>query len=281
MTMTMGRMLLLGTLFSAGAVSALANDTMAPQEKSYAGSITAVNANEKTVRVKQFLFHKTFVLGDNCVLALGEKQNAPFTDLRRGEKVKISYKDASGVLVADRIAQEKLAFLGEVQSVDPANLTLTVKQGAETKTFNVAGECRFMFSGIRHGSLGDLKAGSRVTVTYEIPGDQLVAREIEQNSRVFIGKLESFDLPNGTLKAVSGLESKKFNLADGCTVIIDGRTDARPDELRMGRKYELSYDNVDGINVVNRIASWEAPKATSVSQKTPGTMPQGTLDHMY
>jgi hypothetical protein len=279
--MTMAGMLSVGILLGTAGVSAFADGTAAAKEKSYTGTISAVDAKEKTVRVKEFLFHKTFVLGDNCVLALGENKNAPITDLRAGEKVRVSYLNASGVLVADRIDQEKLTFFGEVQSIDAANRTLTAKQGAETKTFNLAGECRILLNGSRHGALADVKPGSRVTVTYEIPGNELVARQIEQRSKVFVGKLEAFDAPNRTLKASRLLDNKKFNLADDCTIIIDGRTDARPDELKVGQKYELSYDNVDGVNVVNRIAVWESPKETSMTQKSSSTTPQSYPGYGY
>ena len=43
---------------------------MSDKDKTWTGTITALNDKDHTVKVEQYLFHKTFVLGDNCVLAI-------------------------------------------------------------------------------------------------------------------------------------------------------------------------------------------------------------------
>src|SRR5690349_13955087 len=92
-----------GTLWLIGMLTALTPAARADgkeSEKSYTGTITSVDTKENTVRVRGYLFSKSFVLGEGCTLALGEKTKATLSDFRLGQRVDICYKNASGVLVA-------------------------------------------------------------------------------------------------------------------------------------------------------------------------------------
>ena len=60
------------------------------------------------------------------------------------------------------------------------------------------------------------------------------------------------------MKAKSGFSSKKFNLADNCAIVINGKTDGRLGDLKPNDRLVFNYDEVNGINVVNRIAPAEA-----------------------
>src|SRR2546430_10523733 len=110
----------LGLLFGSSALQLRADEQAGGRhsektsEKTYTGIISAVDSKERVVRIKGTFFSKTFNLGGQCEFALVGKREAKLDDLRAGQKVTVTYKDASGVLVANRFAQEELRFTGAV-----------------------------------------------------------------------------------------------------------------------------------------------------------------------
>jgi Cu/Ag efflux protein CusF len=100
-----------------------------------------------------------------------------------------------------------------------------------------------------------------VSVIYEIPNGTRTAREIDQTSATFVGSLTAIDLNARTLKAKHAFGTKKFNLADDCTIAVNGKTGAQLRDLKPGDNLAFSYDVVNGVNVVNRIAQNEEPAA--------------------
>jgi hypothetical protein len=91
-------------------------------------------------------------------------------------------------------------------------------------------------------------------VTYETPNDIATARQIAQTSESFAGTLTAIDLDERTVKAKTLFDTKKFNLVDNCAIVINGKTDARLSDLKPEDKLVFSYDEINGVNVVNRIA---------------------------
>ena len=49
----------------------------------------------------------------------------------------------------------------------------------------------------------------------------------------------------------------KFNLAANCAVVLNGKPGAELRDIRLGDRLVLDYDQVNGINIVNRIATVE------------------------
>jgi hypothetical protein len=269
-TMIIGRTagaLLATAIITAFAVCARADGTEAAKEKDYSGTITAVDAKEKVVKVQGYVLTKTFQLADNCELKLGEKKEASLGDFRPGQRVDVVYRDASGVLVASRISQEMLRFSGEISAIDRASHTIAIHDLGLTRTFSMPDGLGVIVNGGSRGTLDDMKLGSQVTVTYEIPNNQFVARQIESKSAMYVGTLKAVSLPDRTVKAGKNLlGDKKFHLTDNCAIVINGKTDAKLSDLQLGQNYELDYVVVDGVNVVNRIAPVDAPAKTEVSQ---------------
>src|SRR5205823_12955965 len=226
-------------------------------EKTYTGIVSAVDSKERVVRIKGTFFSKTFNVGGQCEFALVGKREAKLDDLRAGQKVKVTYKDARGVLVANRFAQEELRYTGAVESIDPGKRTLRLGHRGFHKTFSLPGDCKVVLRGERNGSLDDLKVGHHVTVVYELPDDSPVARAIEQTSATFVGTLDAIDASARMVKAKHLVGVKKFNLADNCKIVINGKPNASLSDLRLGQRLALSYDEVDGVNVVTRIAPAE------------------------
>src|SRR5206468_2100254 len=197
-----------------------------------------------------------------CEFALASKREGKLDDLRAGQKVTVAYKDASGVLVANRFAQEELRYSGAVESVDRGKRILTLSHRGFHKAFRLPGDCKVVLRDERNGSLDDVMVGHHVTVVYELPGDAPVARAIEQTSATFVGTLDAIDASARMVKAKHLVGIKKFNLADNCKIVINGKPDASLSDLRLGQKLVLTYDEVDGVNVVTRIAPAEGSTGT-------------------
>jgi hypothetical protein len=197
---------------------------------------------------------KEFNLGDNCAYAMVENPNGSAADLRPGEMVKVRYQRDHGVRIADRIEQQPLQFKGVVTVIDPTNHTLMLHRPGLDKPMEIAANCSVVLKDDRSGSLADIQPGDHVTVTYEIPNDVPTARQLAQTSAEFTGKLTAIDLSSQTVKARDTFSTMKFNVADNCSILVNGKTGGKLSELRPDERLVFSYDSVDGVNVVNRIA---------------------------
>ena len=241
---------------SADQTSAGSAATAAPHEKSYTGTIMSVDRAAQMMEVKDTLglFHKRFSLADNCVYTFIDKGSGTAADLRAGQKVNLGYQNAHGVLIADRVTQEPMRFEGVVQAVDPQQHTLIVRHRMLDKVFSIPSECTVVLHENKSGTLANVQPGERVTVTFETPAGVPTARLIAQTSATFTGELTGIDLSRRTLKATTLLSTKQFELAKGCTIIVDGKPGRELRDLRPGDKLTVSYDEVHGVCIANRVA---------------------------
>lgn len=230
-----------------------AAEQAARPDRTYTGTVTSVNPNERMLHVQGLMTSKDFNLGDACAFVTMDKSSGAINDLRPGEKITVNYQDAHGVLVADRVQQEPMTYEGTVKSIEPAAHTLTLRLRAENKTFTLPDDCKVVLRNDHSGTLADIQPGNHVTVTYETPNDQRIARQIAQTSEKFIGTVTAIDLNEKTLKAKATFETKKFNLADNCVIVLNGKLDGQLSDLKPHEKLVFNYDEVNGINVVNRI----------------------------
>ena len=256
------------TLTAALKVSADQTATAAKPEKTYTGMANAINPNERTLDVKGFMLSKKFNLGDNCAYALWNKPAGAIGDLRPGEKVTVAYQDAHGVLVADSVKQVPMMHEGMVKSIDPAAHIMTLQVRSMDTDIQLPGDCAVVLRGGKSGTLADIAVGNHVTVTYETPDNKLTARQIAQTSELFTGSLTAIDLTGQTVKAKAMFGSKKFHLADNCVVVINGKPDGKLSDLKLGDKLAFSYDDVNGVNIVNRIGT-EPPQETETTSIQP------------
>jgi hypothetical protein len=102
--------------------------------------------------------------------------------------------------------------------------------------------------------LADVQPGHHVTVTYEIPNNTPTARDIVQTSALFTGTLTAIDLTDRTVKSQAVFGSKTFHVADGCVIALKGEPEAELRDLKPGDRLTFSYDEVNGVNIANRIA---------------------------
>jgi Cu/Ag efflux protein CusF len=253
--------------YRALADDASAKATVATPEKSYTGTVVSVDPKENLLDVRGFLFSKRFNLGNNCAYTMVGQDTGAMGDLRPGQKVTVGYQDAHGVLVADRVTQQPLREEGMVKAIDPAAQTMTLHVGVMDKTFQLPANCEVTLRGDKSGTVADIQPGYQVTVTYEVPDGKPTAREIAQTSATFTGDLTAIDLDQKTLKAKATFATKKFNVGDDCAIVINGKPDGRLTDLRPGESLTFSYDDVNGVNIVNRIAPAGATPSSSMAEK--------------
>lgn len=240
-----------GAVFSASAGQPAA---AAKPEKSYTGTVVSVDPQARVLNVKSWpMWHKEFNLGDNCTYTLVDKNNGMANDLRPGEKITVYYQDSHGVLIADRIEQRPVRFEGMVAAIDLNKHTLILHRRGLDKQLEIAADCSVVLRNEKPGLFTDIHPGDHVTVTYETPGGTPTAREIAQTSMEYTGRLTAIDLDQKTVNASSRFDSKKFNLADNCAIVINGKPDGKLSDLRPDEKLVFNYDEIHGVNVVNRI----------------------------
>ena len=251
---------------SALTISAAANARAArpaaadKQDSTYTGTVAAVDANEHILKVKGFLLHKNFNLGNNCSYMFLDSSSGAVSGLHPGEKVVVSYRNIDGVRVADLVEQQPMIFEGTVKEVDAKARTMSVRHRGLEKTFQIAAGCPIDLYDSPSGTLANVQPGNRVTVTYETPYDGTVARRIAQTSQIFTGELTAVDLNDRTVKARDLWAGKKFSLAGDCAVVLNGKPGASLSDIKLGEKLEFDYTDVNGINIVNRISSSPQPE---------------------
>jgi Cu/Ag efflux protein CusF len=243
-------------LTMAGALTSAADDTATNEipHKSYTDTIVSVDAKEHVLVMEGFFANKTFNLGDKCTYTFADKGAGTIGDLHPGQRVEVDYQEAHDVLVADCVTQETMSYEGTVKACDPAARTITLHGRGRDKTLPIGGDCKVMLRKDKLGSLADIQPGNYVTVIYETPDGKPTAQKIIQTSETYTGTLTAIDLETKTVKARSLYDTKKFNLGDNCAIVIEGRINGRLADLKPNDKLVFSYDEINGVNVANRIA---------------------------
>ncbi len=253
-----------------GTVGALADQppVATGHVKHWTGTVVSVSPKDHVIRVKEFLLSKEFNLGNSCAYTFVDKAGGTAEDLRPGQKVKVAYENHRGVLVADQVAQEPMRFEGKVRAMDPQQHTITMRHHELDKTFQIGSDCGVTLHHDKPGTLANVQPGERVTITYETPGGVATARQIAQTSELFTGALTAIDLSERTVKAKALLGTKRFNLADGYTIVLGGKPAGHMNDLKPGDKITVSYDEVNGVNVADRIADTGASTETMTAQSS-------------
>ena len=275
MKMTNAKQLVALTTVAMGmAVSSVwGNETIsvATPEHTYTGRIMTVDAQNRTLTVKSWMLSKKeFNLGDNCTYAMVNHPNGSAADLRPGEKVIVRYQNVDGVRITKRISHEPVRFEGTVAEIDPTNHTLMLHKPGLDKPMEMSADCRVVLKNERPGEMPDIHPGDHVTVTYETPDGVPTVREIAQTSAEFTGKLTAIDLSDQTIKASDTFSTKRFNLANNCSILVNGHSGGKLSELQPSQRMVFTYDTVNGVNVVNRIAPAAENETNSMYTTTPG-----------
>jgi len=249
------------------------SSTYSGPEKTFTGTVTAVDLNQHTLKASgELLFGKTFNLGAACSYIYLDNPQATPAGLHPGQKIRVIYQSVDGVLVADRIMQQRMSFSGWVKAVDPKAHTLTVQPGGFglTKQFQFPDDCQVTLLGNKTGALADILPGNHVTLTYEAPPGMETVKDIAQTSETFTGSLTAIDLDAKTLKAKNLFDTRNFNMGDHCVIDLDGKGGGHLSDLRPEEKLVFTFDDINGVNVVNRIALAKDAAETISSTASPG-----------
>ncbi len=247
-------------------------------ERTWRGTVTAVNTRENSITVKHAWLTRTFRLGKHCAITTVDKKQAALSDLLRGERVRIRYQNAEGVRVADRIHERALRYDGTVQAVDGKAGTVTMEELAlyrpfhAPEKFRIASDCKVKLWDGREGTVAEVQPGDQISVIYNLPGGSPMAYRIRDKSATFAGAVEAIDLPARTIEAKELFGEKKFELGDDCQIILRGEKAGHMKDLVLGQQYQFTYEDVNGVNVLNRIApAQEGKPAETASTKAGGS----------
>ena len=238
----------------------------ASPDKIYTGIVNYYDPKGHVLDMQGAIFAKDFSVSPSCPYRFPEHGNGTVKDLRPGEKITIRYQKTNGVLVGDQIEQDLMQYEGTVDDVNGANHTVTVYSRHLDRTFNFASQGQVLLLNDKPGVFTNLQNGFHVLVTFEAPNGTPTAQRIEQTSILFTGSLKEINLTQGTLTTTAGFGGRKFTVAKDCTIRIHGKT-AQLGDLKPDDKLVLTYDNVNGVNVVNRIVpAGEAANVVEVDE---------------
>ncbi len=233
-------------------------------DRTWSGTVTAVSAQDKTFAARRGLLTRTFKVGEQCPISTVDKKEATLSDLRVGERIGVHYQDVEGVWVARRVTERARHWAGTVHSIDQKSATVTMEEAPlyqpfhAPRTFRLAGDCKVVLWNGHEGSLRDIQPGDRVAVIYDLPAGAPTAYRIRDSSVAAVGTLEAIDLPARTVKAKESSGEKQFVLADDCRIILSGNQKGRWKDLVAGQKYKFTYEDVNGVEVLDRIAPAQA-----------------------
>jgi Cu/Ag efflux protein CusF len=239
------------------------------KEKEFKGKVEYVNNDEHIIRVDGFLNRRTFYLGNNSVITRWDNSMGYIDDLRPGEKVTVGYQNVDGVTATDRVEEQANRCTGVVKIVDPETRHLVLRTWEHDKPFVLSEDCKVVLHNKSNGPLASIKPGDHVTVMYETPSGQDLVRQIAQTGVNFTGSLVVIDLPHRMIATEGGLGIKQFNLADDCSIVMNGGLNAPLISLRPGQRLTINYDEVNGVNVANRIAPAENEHENATAQLNP------------
>jgi hypothetical protein len=163
--------------------------TPALPERSYTGVVVSADPKERLLTMKGTLFSKKdFNLGDNCAysflysMLINNDGDGGANNLRPGEKVTVSYRNAHGVLIADRIEQQPMRFVGVIKRIDPNKHTLILQRRVVFVQLDIATDCVTLLPNEKAGSLADIHPDDHVIIMYETPACRPTAWEITKTS---------------------------------------------------------------------------------------------------
>ncbi|MGV3753885.1 MAG: DUF5666 domain-containing protein [Verrucomicrobiota bacterium] len=228
----------------------------------FTGTISMVDAEERTVKVDKFLMDKTFNLAEKCTFAIGLDKESSLDNLTPDMEVTVRYQEADGVLVATHIAQRWYTHTGYIKAATPASREIVMERMGMAKKYKVNDNTRLTIHNDT-AKLGDLKPGQKVTITYTKQGDIWLAQKVEDTSETFNGTVEAIDAGSNTIKVKSLVNTRKFNLGEGCKIVLNGETNGKLKDLRIGQKVTIDYEEVKGVMVAARIELDAAHTAAS------------------
>lgn len=247
----------LAMLQSASFIRAANNSDENLQE--YDGTVARADAKEHTLKVKRFFLSKTFNLADDCLITLAPAKPANALALQPGMEVAVKYQDADGVSVASRVDQMMHTHIGHIKTVSPGARELTTEDLGFSHKVKLAEDCEITLHG-KEATPADLKIGQQVEITYTKMADLWWAHKVVDATETYTGTVQAVDISSDTLKVRHLLVTKKFNLGDGCRIVIGNNDEAKLADLRIGQTVTVDFENIKGVFVASRVELQIAPE---------------------
>ena len=73
------------------------------KRQQFTGTVESIDAKAGTAVIKKGMDSKTFKIGEKTKYATADKKDAAVTDIKVGDKVKVTYAEEGGVATAHRI----------------------------------------------------------------------------------------------------------------------------------------------------------------------------------
>jgi len=240
-------------------------------EKICSGRLIFINRPGQIMRIKTgLLSEKDFRLSAGCSYGLWGVNGGNVSGFRPGQKVVVRFVNSPGCRIADRVEQCPVQYEGTVTAIDLNENRLILHRDGMDRTIQLADGCPVALRSGKIGVLNDLQPGDFVAVTYEVPNGRPIARQISQIDSQFIGKLTAIDLGEQFVKATADSDTVKFDLAADCAISINGRAHGKLSQLQPNQRLLFSYETINGVNIVDRIADVPGEQKNSLSSSAPG-----------
>lgn len=141
-------------------------------------------------------------------------------------------------------------YTGMVRSVDAQNRTVTVKKFVGSKRFNLGDACAFTLADKNASSINGVRAGQKVTLTYQDANGVLVADHLVQKPLLHKGTVKAIDAEKHTL-TVGG---KTYQIADDCAVVLRDNKAGTLAEVKPGHLVTVLHEDPEGIATARQIA---------------------------
>jgi Cu/Ag efflux protein CusF len=184
-----------------------------------------------------FLVMKTSTLRNWTTVSLAVLTTAAFTAVA-GEAARMQPQTTSAK-----------TYTGMVKSVDAQNRSVTVTKFIGSKRFNLGDSCVFDLVDKSASSINGVRAGQKVTLTYENANGVLVADHLIQEPLLHKGTVKSIDAEKHTLT----VGSKTYQIADDCPVVLRDNKAGTTTDVKPGLLVTVLHEDSDGLATARQI----------------------------
>jgi len=157
-------------------------------------------------------------------------------------------------------ARDEKSYTGTVVSVDPKEHVMNVKGWwMMNKSFNLGGNCFYSQLNRNNATANDLRAGEKVTVSYQDSHGVLIANRVEQEPMRFEGMVKAIDNDKHILTLHQTALDKQVQFPADCKIVLrDGKTGSLAD-LRVGNHVTVTYETPNDMPTARQIAQTSIP----------------------
>lgn len=142
------------------------------------GTITAIDADSRAIKVGQGMWAKQFTAPEDCVFEFHKGSTGAISDLRLGQRVTVTYGQTGETLTAYRVLEPSEMFAGTLSAVDATERTIRVKYLLGEKRFRLADDCHVLVGDTLKEDLAGLQLGQKISLDYQEANGVLIASRL-------------------------------------------------------------------------------------------------------